>query len=239
MNMKIEEDDLVRMNRVLRHRLRNFASGLKSSINFLSKELASRMKPQEMEYIPLILNECDGITDITNRMQMLFDPVFQSEQAPAAEALEKALQGIRDKFPTARYHLVNMELLDPLSVAQVQCLVVPLQEVLRNAVEAAFGREIVLRCARTGNMFQLSVENEGKPVDAAELPRFVRPFYTTKPRHLGLGLTIALKWSSTIGGEIHVQSRDQGGLCCRMDFPLNDATIGFRMIENRIQTTTE
>lgn len=199
MGTPMREEDLIRMNKVIRHRLRNSASGLKASITFLSKELAGRLNARELEYFPLIQQECDAITAVTNRMQLLFEPVRPSPAFPLDEIIETAVQSVRGEFPTTAF-LREGAPADKWLAPQRDVFLIPLSELLRNAAEAAPGREVGIRLTDDDTQCVIRVTDSGPGFTAPEDPFL--PFFTTKTRHLGVGLCIARNYAEYLGGSI-------------------------------------
>ncbi|HZO09980.1 MAG TPA: HAMP domain-containing sensor histidine kinase [Myxococcota bacterium] len=83
-----------------------------------------------------------------------------------------------------------------------------LENVVRNAVQAAAvgGGHVELRAERMASGVVLHVEDDG-PGLAADHPGHVRPFYTTRPGGLGLGLPLARKIVLLHGGELSLERR--------------------------------
>jgi len=83
-----------------------------------------------------------------------------------------------------------------------------LENVVRNAVQAAAagGGHVELRAERGPNAVALHVEDDG-PGLASDHPGHVRPFYTTRPGGLGLGLPLARKIVLLHGGELSLERR--------------------------------
>ncbi len=199
MDMQMREEDLIRMNKVLRHRLRNSASGLKASMTFLAKELAGRMTPHELEYFPLIQAECDTITALTNRMQLFFDPVSSSPPMPVSEILAATIRTIQEEFPTQAFLMENEMPLDQ-RISEKDALYIPLCELLRNAAEAASGRDVLIQSRLVSEGFTVRITDSGAGFSAPD--DLFAPFFTTKTRHLGLGLPIARKYAEHHGGTV-------------------------------------
>lgn len=111
--MKMDAEDLQRMNRVLRHQLRNFASGVKNAVTLLEYELAGRLQAESEEYFPLIKDECLQLFLLTERLGLLFDAdcperVAARESGPprtVESILEGVLKQTRAEFPTADIHV--------------------------------------------------------------------------------------------------------------------------------------
>jgi signal transduction histidine kinase len=87
-----------------------------------------------------------------------------------------------------------------------------LENVVRNALQAAAtgGGHVEVRAERGPSGVVLSVEDDG-PGLAADHPGDVRPFYTTRPGGLGLGLPLARKIVLLHGGELSLERRAPAG----------------------------
>jgi signal transduction histidine kinase len=87
-----------------------------------------------------------------------------------------------------------------------------LENLVRNALEAAAagGGHVELRAARTEGGVRIDVEDDG-PGFAADHSGEVRPFYTTRPGGLGLGLPLARKIVLLHGGELRLERRVPSG----------------------------
>ncbi len=81
-----------------------------------------------------------------------------------------------------------------------------------NAVEAATGAtlvEVVSRLADDGGL-RVSVRDQGPGVPRALRARVFEPFFSTKPRGTGLGLTLAREAVRGLGGELSLEDTDVG-----------------------------
>ena len=218
--MNFDHEDLLRMNRVLRHRLRNFASGMKTSVSFLAKELEGRLSPSEMEYFPLIATECDGVTELTNRMSLLFDEFQTGDESTLGSVLEKVTAVLRARFPTARIR-VEAGATGSLRVASKQGVVVCLGEVVTNAVESAPNGEVAVTCSAENGSLAIEVCDAGPGAKPETRGSLFLPFFTTKARHLGIGLTIAKKIIGQLGGTIEADNGSGGGFRVKLMLPVS------------------
>jgi signal transduction histidine kinase len=97
------------------------------------------------------------------------------------------------------------------------------ENVIRNAREAAGagGRVKVRASARDGDLrVVVADDGPGLPADRPESPR---PFYTTKPGGLGLGLPMAVKLVKLHGGELSLRDALPHGLEVEIRLPLSGA----------------
>jgi two-component system sensor histidine kinase PilS (NtrC family) len=70
---------------------------------------------------------------------------------------------------------------------------------------------------------QVTVEDTGVGITAAELTQVFEPFYTTKPQGTGLGLAIAHRIVEDHGGEMQVQSEPYRGTRFTISLPVSEA----------------
>lgn len=96
--------------------------------------------------------------------------------------------------------------LDKLKIKQA------LVNLVRNAIEASPpGAEVVLRAEVHDGVAEISVEDRGPGVHAAEGERVFTPFFTTKEQGTGLGLAIAREFAEAHRGSLRVESNDGRG----------------------------
>ena len=102
---------------------------------------------------------------------------------------------------------------NPLLLGQV------LSSVLANAVEALDrDGQITVRgeWARGESRVTLSVEDSGPGMSNAQLARAGKPFHTTKPRGLGVGLALARRVLERYGGRLEIDSTPGRGTTVRL-----------------------
>lgn len=93
-----------------------------------------------------------------------------------------------------------------------------------NAAEATpGGGEIVLRAARFGGRLHLAVVDDGPGIPAEVRARLGEPFFTTKEKGSGLGLSIVRRVAESHGGRLMVDSRPGGGSTFTLELPAHPA----------------
>lgn len=104
---------------------------------------------------------------------------------------------------------------DPVVLGQV------INSVLANAMEAtAQGDRIALAARRQGRRADVELHDSGAGIAPEQLASIFKPFYTTKPRGLGLGLPLARRIVRRLGGEIDIDSEPGRGTRVRLSLPL-------------------
>ena len=81
-------------------------------------------------------------------------------------------------------------------------------------------RTITSEAGRT--LMEITVEDTGVGITAAELTQVFEPFFTTKPQGTGLGLAIAHRIVEDHGGEIRVQSEPWRGTRFTISLPVGE-----------------
>ncbi len=213
------EEDLSRMNQVLRHRIRNFVSGLKAAVSFLEQDLKHSLSTAQLEYFPLIIRECDELAECTNRMNLLFDKLHPSEPDSLKNIFAAVIEKIRNKFPALKLEPYISDELMEVILPQKAYVAIGIEEGIINAAEAAPASAIKIVAAKERANISISIIDEGKSAFTEdELEKFFLPFFTTKPRHLGLGLAIARRVMACCGGSVKLfANQDKNGITFKIE----------------------
>ena len=94
------------------------------------------------------------------------------------------------------------------------------ENVVRNAVEAAAagGRHVEVSARESDGQVEVRIDDDGRGL-AADHPGEIRPFYTTRPGGLGLGLPLARKIVLLHGGSLELAGRAPSGARVRVLLP--------------------
>ncbi len=146
------------------------------------------------------------------------------------ELLQSALDTAR---PRLDRHRVGCRLDCPASLPPVVADRIQIETVLHNLVTNAIDalktvaedrREIVLSATIDGPQFvRVSVADSGPGVSDDIASQLFRPFATSKPQGMGLGLAISRSIVEARGGRLWLQSREAGSMFC-FTLPASDAT---------------
>jgi signal transduction histidine kinase len=94
---------------------------------------------------------------------------------------------------------------DAAADADPQAVALVLGVLLTNAAEAAGpGGRVELRCTQMPEEAVLQVWDSGPALDSETLAKLFTPFFTTKPKGLGLGLATAASLADHMGGSLSV-----------------------------------
>jgi len=215
--MEMNSEDLARMNKVLRHRLRNTASGIKSAATLLSKELEDTAPPSVLEYFPLITKECDDLAELTRRLSLLFDR--PPDGGPRrVEALAQILADrIGRKYPRSEVVIDCDAAAGARTVAAADSVLAALLEIVENAVEAGGNAPVECEWRSGGDLVTFRTRSHGEPPEDCE--RIFLPFYTSRSRHAGMGLAIARRLLAPLGGTVTADLGDDAALVVDVVMP--------------------
>lgn len=104
---------------------------------------------------------------------------------------------------------------DPVLLAQV------VDSLLANAADATGPQhQVRLSAGRRGREAWVEVSDTGSGIDPRHLADVFKPFFTTKPRGLGLGLNLVKRLVERLGGRVELDSRLGEGTRITLHLPL-------------------
>lgn len=216
----MDADDLSRMNSVLRHRLRNFASGIKSAVSLIATETEGVIDPGLSEYFPLIINECNELDKLTGRLSLLFSSSADGGISNVGSAADVLLSNLHSEFPTMVIDLECDETLSELTIVASGHVIIALKELVKNSVEADPRGRVIISCSLSDGVLHWRVRDFGAGVVKDDLEKIFLPFYTTKSRHIGIGLAIARKLIGEAGGSVEAVCSNGEGLTIDLGIPV-------------------
>lgn len=99
-----------------------------------------------------------------------------------------------------------------------------LTNLMRNAIEAmseSERRELVIRTEpESNNLMMITVRDTGPGIPGEIAEQLFRPFVTTKPGGMGIGLSISKRIVEAHGGDMIVSSNPAGGATFRFTLPI-------------------
>jgi len=211
--------DMELMARVLRHRLRNIASGVKVATTLLSGQLASRLTPSEQEYFPLIVKECDALAELASRLSLLLGSVPDGKAGQLGSLVAQACHGLRERRPLLNIRCIPAAGAETATVKSDVCLLTALAEILANAAAASSGQEVVVRYACAADSVEIVVQDQGKGLSPGDWLAALSPFRLARLDRLGIGLAIAARAVAAMGGTLRAQ-QDADGFCVILNLPL-------------------
>jgi len=200
------------------HSIRNPLGSIRSSAE-LQRELGADA-PVDVDDV---IRQVDRIEHL---VRTLLTYAREPLDAQAHCPLARALQGTRARFaPELAAQGKPFETDWPAELGEVAMdevlLAQVLASVMANAAEATQrGQAIRLSATLEKRAVLVCVDDEGSGIAPEQLAQVAKPFFTTKPRGLGLGLSLARRAVERIGGAITVAHGPARGTRVTLRLPL-------------------
>jgi len=210
------------------HQIRNPIVSIGGFAQRLLKTLSLSQKGKS--YFHQILGEARRLEAMIQRMEeyiLIPKPIFQ--RVGIQEFVEKALFDFSEK---RRENDISINLEEGVlekegSLFIDQDLVTRvISQVLENSLEAVHlapqgknRKAIKVVLFGDGERVGISVSDMGDGIGRKDLPRVFDPFFTTRPGHVGLGLTSVKRIMDDHGGMVRVESRPKRGTTVSLLFP--------------------
>jgi signal transduction histidine kinase len=174
-----------------------------------------------------ILHQVDRISkriDDLLRLSRDGDPAHQHVAlAPLLKAcVEDHQPSFRRRDQSLRFEAVGASGIEAFALADASLLQQVLGSVLANACEAMGpGGACHVRLDRAASgLHRILVQDNGPGISATHLDRVLRPFFTTKPQGMGLGLALAHRIVERLGGSFQVMSVEGHGTSVLIELPV-------------------
>jgi two-component system sensor histidine kinase HydH len=208
------------------HEVRNPLSSLKGFAQFFR----TKFKPgsEEERYSDIMIEEVERLDRVVQELLDFARPVTPDRtRVSCSTMIEEALALVSED---AQFKRVSIEtklaeglpdvLVDPMQIRQA------LLNVLLNAIEAmGDGGTLTIETTGTGSpdgppTVTISVADTGEGMSEEEVGKLFEPFYTTKPRGTGLGLTVVSRVVEQNGGRVGVRSAQGEGTTFSLVLPV-------------------
>lgn len=207
-----------RMASLLAHDLCNSLSAIKINLQLL--ERGADRSPQDAERCRIGLSQIAEIEALIADLQTFSRPSrLHAVQLPVAHLLSAAGQRI-DGMAKAAGVVLLVETQDGLPAIRGDQgkLELALLHLLRNAVEASAAGQTVRLDAHNqpGEGLVITVEDSGCGMGAEALASARLPFFSTRPKGRGLGLSIVERVAAAHQGRLTLDSAPGQGCCARL-----------------------
>ena len=216
------------------HEIRNPLSGIRGSAQLLLKDLGN---PDQREYMEIVIEEVDRIDRLVKRMMDLTRPALKDfKPTNIHQVLEEILT--LEQEALERKEGVFVQIYDP-SLPTIKANKDELKQaflnLIKNAVEASpkGGQVRISTLYNTDYAFRkkkdplsphniiVKIIDSGPGMTNATMKKLFTPFFTTKKRGTGLGMTISLKIVENHNGKIKIASKENIGTVVQVFFPVN------------------
>ena len=216
-----EQESLTRLGQmaaVVAHEVKNPLTGIRGAVQIIG----SRLQPgsREADVIREIVGRIDALNALmTDLLLFARPPQPQLAEVAPKDTLEMVADLVR-KDPGAREIMIQIVgHSDPVR-ADAQLLKLIFQNLLLNAVHAIGGPgaiHVSVECR--GSICRIAIRDTGPGIPAEIQAKLFTPFFTTKARGTGLGLSTAKRFLEAQSGTIAIVCPPGGGTIVTIELP--------------------
>lgn len=204
------------------HSIRNPLANIRSSAELIFDETNEESK----SHVQNIIDQADRLSYWVRDL-LVFSrlPDAGAESVDMVEVLHEAITNFAGRFSKAciAVEWVNADAGVPPVVGNRSLLLQSFNSIIANAVEVMpDGGKLTLQHqleAPQGRV-RLSIADTGHGMSEKQLDLAFKPFHTTKPRGLGIGLTLVKRTLERYRGSVHITSRENAGTKVELTFVL-------------------
>ncbi|HEY1956195.1 MAG TPA: ATP-binding protein [Polyangiaceae bacterium] len=212
---------LGRMAAQMAHDIKNPLASIRGAAQFLAAERdAGRSIDEQHEFLELLVKQCDRLTRIVDQYHRIGrgEPVLGK-----TDLNEAAREAMKFLASSAKLDARFAETLPPCETDR-DLLVIALENVLRNAHEAAIDRPVHVETGAASATVSgdrpwvfVSVRDEGPGMDPRTRERALEGFFTTKSQGSGLGLAFVRRVVEAHRGKLLIDSHEGRGTTVRIE----------------------
>lgn len=209
------------MGSAVAHGLRNPLSSIRSSAELA---LLSPLPEQPRECAEDIVAQVDRLEGWVRQLLTYAKPAYANlESVDVNEVLRESVENFSRDLERRRI-AVGWQLGENLPAVRgdAAILVQLIGSLIANAMEAMeSGGEIMVssRIARKGFVLA-EIRDNGPGIAADDMSRVFKPFFTSKPKGLGLGLPLLRRVIGRLGGSVELDSSPKDGTAVRLQIPV-------------------
>jgi signal transduction histidine kinase len=206
------------------HEVRNPLAGMKGAMEVLLRSLA--VNERQREVMDEVVAQIVRLENLVRDLLTFARPQLLNRQPVQVHALlERALRLLHDEAALREIEVVQDFPPEAGTVlGDAQQLEQVFLNLIHNAVQAMEdGGTLTLSTRAARGRVTITFKDSGRGIPASVLPNIFQPFFTTKHRGSGLGLSIVRKILEAHGAEIWVDSEAGKGTTATVILPCHEA----------------
>jgi two-component system sensor kinase FixL len=206
------------MAAVVAHEVKNPLTGIRGAVQIIGGRLPAGSR--DAEVVKEIVARIDTLNDLMKDL-LLFARPPQPRLAPTdpLPLLETVASLVRQD-PGARAITIEVEGVSTAIMADAELLKLVAQNLLLNAVHAIGGPGAIrMTVSTSGRICRIGVTDNGPGIAPEVRAKLFTPFFTTKSRGTGLGLSTARRFIEAQGGTIAIECPASGGTLVTIELP--------------------
>jgi len=206
------------MAAVVAHEVKNPLTGIRGAVQIIGGRLPAGSR--DAEVVKEIVARIDTLNDLMKDL-LLFARPPQPRLGPVdPRPLLETVVGLVRQDPGAGAISIQVDGPSDRVVADAELLKLVVQNVLLNAVHAIAGPGSILVAVQpVESMCRITVTDTGPGIPPEVREKLFTPFFTTKARGTGLGLSTARRFIEAQGGTILIDCPPAGGTSVTIELP--------------------
>ena len=209
------------MAAVVAHEVKNPLTGIRGAVQIIGSRLPAGSR--DADVIKEIVSRIDALNDLMKDLLLFARPPQPRMASVDPVPIVATVIGLARQDPSARAVAFDLDGAAPPIHADPELLKLILQNLLLNAVHAVQGRgSIRVEIRASDATCAIAVIDTGPGIPPEVREKLFTPFFTTKSRGTGLGLSTAKRFVEAQGGSISIECPASGGTTVVIRLPLAD-----------------
>jgi PAS domain S-box-containing protein len=226
------------------HDLRNPLTGIKGATYYLKMKLSAKLDEKAKEMLELIDKDVQHANRIiTDLMEYTRELRLELSETTPKSSVKEALSMV--EVPQ-NIQLLDLSQTEPIIKIDLEKMKRVFDNLIKNAIDAMpnGGKLTITSCKSNGDV-KFVFADTGTGMTEEVMAKLWTPFFTTKSRGMGLGLSICKRIIEAHGGKISVESEVGKGSTFTVTVPIEPKTkeggekIWVKMPESLLSTTTK
>ncbi|WP_078379728.1 ATP-binding protein [Sutcliffiella halmapala] len=198
------------MSAGIAHEIKNPLTAIKGFIQLIKKSGKANQN-----HVNLVLSEIDRINDIVSEMLVLSKPPTKKLlPVPLTEVIHYVSNLVSNETKQGNIHIDVKNIVETTMVkGDVNGLKQVFLNIIKNAMEAMPEGGLIEISAEmtTPNYLTIKIKDDGIGIREANIDQLGNPFFTSKEKGMGLGLTITNKIIQEHNGQLYIESEEGKG----------------------------
>jgi len=215
-------NDLAAIARVLSHDIRNSLSGIVLSLEPIRQAIGNNEEAKA--YLDILDRSSGKLTQVINRFSSATGNIaLRTKDEDMNELIQQAIATLPANVKQDCSLVVNSSAEPVILPFDREKFPAAVAGIISNAFDALDGRtngEIRITTAIKDGTAILTIQDNGHGIDFTTLQNVFRPFFTTRPGRIGLGLPMAYSVVNAHGGSLRIESENGRGTTVTCSFIL-------------------
>lgn len=227
---KKKRDDLRKLTLQLAHEIKNPLASIKSSAQLLkymyNKEHAENKSDKMLQKMEVIAGNVDTCNKV---VQELYNYTHRGGMQLEENNLSVILKEIQNYAFNKADNFKNIEIDTDFEVKEANLsmdmfkILQALKNVINNAFDAIQEEGIIfLQTQKKNNSIRINIEDDGNGIKKDDMENIFDPFYTTKVKGFGIGLSVVKEIIESHDGKLMIDSEYGRGTVTTVELPINN-----------------